>query len=364
MGPQELERPAQIFTIPSFVKRRNPDAYQPKLVSIGPYHYGKPELEPMQSHKNRAVIHFLERSPRQATKEQYVDALMLVHDRWWESYEQVPELRRWTPDNFIKLMMVDGIFLVKFLNVLQGNPNGNHDYADTDPMFGKRGHSFNYSYVMEDLLLLENQVPYLVLFTLLIVSEELTVEETEKNLSRLILAPAAIKGHHLLDVYMIGTPGGRECQEPVTGEGALPTIIIDKGTIHIFYNMKAYQLVADTSRELISYIHLLNFFILSAVDVNTLRSQGIIVSCLDSDEAITTVMKELTRDTMTENVDDKSAGIIKQVRNFYDQRNFIHHYFIWITTRWRWVLGIAGVVLYVIQSLETWYSIWYIGEKS
>ncbi|KAI3926020.1 hypothetical protein MKW98_028156 [Papaver atlanticum] len=390
--PRELERPVQISLVPSYVKKRNPDAYQPKMVSIGPYHYGKPQLQPMQSHKNRAVNHFLRRSPNMATKQQYVDALMLVYDQLWRSYEQVNQLGNWTRAGFIKLMMIDGIFLLEFLNVLHGNGNDN-DYADSDPIFGKRGHVLNYNHVMDDLLLLENQVPYLVLSTLLTVSQGSATEEMENYLGRLMLAPAAIKGHHLLDVYSKGTLGRSERQDPVMGEGAtkvsaaeltktcgmvfkaiatysdmkfrrraktleLPTIIIDKGTIHRFNNLKAYQLLTgDTSMELISYIHLLNFFILSVVDVNTLRSQGIIVSSLDSDEAIVTVMKEIMRDTMAENIDEKSAGIIKLVRKFYDHKSFVYYCFAWFTTRWRLVITVLGSTLFILNFVESVYSI-------
>ncbi|MCL7026166.1 hypothetical protein MKW94_021496 [Papaver nudicaule] len=391
---QELESPVQIFKIPNNVKKRNQDAYQPKMVSIGPYHYGKPQLQPMQSHKNRAVIQFLNRSPTGATEEQYIAALMLVYDDLWRSYEQVSQLRNWTPDGFIKLMMVDGIFLLEFLNVLHSTGNGD-EYADPDPIFGKRGHILNRSHVLEDLLLLENQVPYLALFTLLTVSEGLPEQETETKLAKLMLAPTGIKGHHLLDMYIRGTLEGRKCQEPFTGEGAtkvsaaeltttyrmkfkpvatytdikfstrsktlkLPTILIDKGTIGRFYNMKAYQLVGDTGKELISYIHLLNFFILSAVDVNILRSQGIIVSSLDSDEAIIKVMKELTRDTvMVDNIDQKVVGIIEEVVKYYEAKTRVFNFSEWIAKRWRWIVGLLATVLYIINIVEATYSIGY-----
>ncbi|RZC68724.1 hypothetical protein C5167_031889, partial [Papaver somniferum] len=326
--PQELETQVQIFVIPSHVKKRNPKAYQPKMVSIGPYHYSRPQLKPMQSHKKRAVTQFLKRSPTTA-KETYLNELMQVYDKLWKSYEQVPELHSWTPENFIKLMMVDGIFILEFLGVVKGNRNGN-DYVVTDLIFGKQGHILNYSYVMDDLLLLENQVPYLVLSTLLTVSEGLSAEETKNYLARLMLAPTTIEGHHLLDMYITGTLGGRECQEPIMGESVvkvsaaeltktyritfkpvatykdmkfsrrsktvkLPTIIIDEGTICRFYNMKTYQLVGDTR---------------------------IIASSFASDEAVISVMKELTRDTiiMADNIDDKSAAIIKEVVKYYENK--------------------------------------------
>ncbi|KAI3913082.1 hypothetical protein MKW92_051885, partial [Papaver armeniacum] len=45
--------------------------------------------------------------------------------------------------------------------------------------------------------------------------------ETKNHLAGLMLAPSAIEGHHLLDMYITGILKGRECQEPLTGEGAV-----------------------------------------------------------------------------------------------------------------------------------------------
>ncbi|KAI3967584.1 hypothetical protein MKW92_004763 [Papaver armeniacum] len=367
---KELGEPLQIFIIPTYIKRRNPAAYEPKMVSIGPYHYGKKELEPMESHKERALIHFLKRSPTKATKEQYIAALMEHVDELRKCYENVEAMEKWGKnDDFAKLMMVDGIFLFEFLNVWRGNQTIN-DYAPIDPIFGDRGHILNYNYVMEDLLLLENQVPY---------------QAATNILSSLMLAPPEFKGNHLLDMYIKGMLGERNKQQLNTKIPAsklivfgikfkavgtysgikfdkssktlsLPSILINQHTVPRFYNSKAYELRAGTNTELNSYIHLLDTLIQSADDVSSLRSQGIIVSALDSDDAVIAVMKELTKDTVPGDVDRKSMDIIKELAKYYsDKYGKVTTFWIWLTKNWVKFL-VAGVLLYILTGVQAVYS--------
>ncbi|KAI3844730.1 hypothetical protein MKX03_025870 [Papaver bracteatum] len=383
---EELEEPLQIFIIPTYIKRRNPTAYEPKMVSIGPYHYGKKDLEPMEFHKERALIHFLRRSPTNATKQQYIDALMIHVDQLRKCYENVEAMVKWKNDaDFVKLMMVDGIFVFEFLNVWRGNQKIN-DYAPIDPIFGDRGHNLNYNYVMEDLLLLENQIPYQVLFILLTVSEGCVEEAAATNiLSSLMLAPPESKGYHLLDMYMKGMLGERSRQQPnikipasklivfgikfkavgtYTGIKfdkssktlSLPSILINQHTVPRFYNSKSYELRAGTNTELNSYIHLLDVLIQSADDVSSLCSQGIIVNALDSDDAVITVMKELTKDTVPGDVDSMSTEIIKDLAKYYhDTDGKVTTLLIWLTDNWV-KFFIAGVLLYGIAIFQALYS--------
>ncbi|MCL7032650.1 hypothetical protein MKW94_029271 [Papaver nudicaule] len=382
----ELEEPLQIFTIPTYIRRRNPTAYEPKMVSIGPYHYGKPILEPMQFHKERAVIHFLRRSPTRATKQQYIDELMRHVDQLRRAYENVEAMARWANNvDFVKLMMVDGIFLFEFLNVWRGNQSI-RDYAPIDPIFGGRGHNLNYNYVMEDLLLLENQVPYQVLFTLLTVSEGCCREAATNILSSLMLAPPEFQGNHLLDMYIKGMLGERNNQKANTKIPAsklkvfgikfkavgtyinikfdkrsktlsLPSIFINQHTVPRFFNSKAYELRAGTNMELNSYIHLMDVLIQSTDDVSTLRSQGIVISSLDSDEAVITVMKELTKDTVPGDVDQKSIDIIEELAKHYrDKEGTVTTCWIWLTDNWAKII-LAGFILYALAAIQAVYSV-------
>ncbi|KAI3919632.1 hypothetical protein MKW92_048975 [Papaver armeniacum] len=386
----EARDPLRIFIIPTYIKQRNQAAYEPKMVSIGPYHYGKAALEPMQLHKKRALTHFLNRSPTK-TKDQYIDKLKEVVGDLRNCYEgQVEEMKRWEDDeHFVKLMMVDGVFIFEFLNVLKGNKRC-RDYAEIDPIFGYRGHNLNYNYVMQDLLLLENQIPYQVLHILLTVSEGSCDEAAKGILSALMFAPQSQEGHHLLDMYIKGMLGARTEEQPSTGENAvkisasklsklgmkfrpvrtyekmkfdrttktlsLPSIVVNQHTIPRFFNSQVYQLRAGTNTDLNSYLHLVDFLIQSADDVSSLRSQGIIVSSLGSDRAVVKVIQTLTKDTVPVASEDKSSEMIREVIEYYkDKEGKVATLWLWVAENWVWFL-FAGVVMYALTAAQVVFS--------
>ncbi|KAL0372302.1 UNVERIFIED_CONTAM: hypothetical protein Scaly_0911800 [Sesamum calycinum] len=53
-----------IYRLPAYVTDLDDKAYKPQIVSLGPYHQGKPQLKPMDEHKHRALLHFLKRSEK------------------------------------------------------------------------------------------------------------------------------------------------------------------------------------------------------------------------------------------------------------------------------------------------------------
>ncbi|KAI3833085.1 hypothetical protein MKX03_021363 [Papaver bracteatum] len=384
-----LEAPLQIFIIPTYIRGRKTAAYDPKMVSIGPYHYGKPALESMQSHKERALIQFLGRSPKNKTIKPYIKALKKVVVELRKCYEQVDEIKEnWkNDDDFVKLMLLDGVFLFEFLSVLRGKKE-DHGYADIDPIFGNRGHNLNYNHVMEDLLMMENQIPYLVLFTLVTVYKDHDNAETAvKSLSSLMLAPPGCIGHHFLDMYMKGMlgdhqPNGGQVTAKVSASKlsllgikfrkvathgeiqferrtktlSLPSIVINQHTQSLFFNSKAYELRSGTNRALNSYIHLVDFLIQSTDDVSLLRSQGIIVSSLAKDAEVVEVMKELTKDTVPRDVDANSTRIVKEVIQYYeDKEGTISALRIWVANNWAKLL-FAGFILYALTTAQVVYS--------
>ncbi|KAI3909422.1 hypothetical protein MKW92_048898 [Papaver armeniacum] len=382
----KLEKPLRIFIIPTYIRRRKKDAYEPKMVSIGPYHYGKPALEPMQFHKERALIHFINRSRKNKTIQPYIDALTEVVDKLRKCYEEVDQIRKWKDDEFVKLMLLDGVFLYEFLNVFKSN-QASRDYAKIDPIFGDRGHNLNYNYVMEDLLLLENQIPYQVLHTLLTVSEGHNPEGVKNILSSLMMAPQDYDGHHLLDMYIKGMLGERNNQQPNSNIKvaaskldllgikfrkvgtysdikfdpkektlSLPSIVINQHTVPRFFNSKAYELRSGTNKDLNSYIHLVDFLIQSTDDVSSLRSQGIIISSMAKDEDVVEVMKELTKDTVPGDVDYKSANIVKEVIAYYEAKEGkLSTLWLWLSNNWASVV-FAGILLYTLTGIQAVYS--------
>jgi hypothetical protein len=64
-----------IYRVPKKLRKVNEEAYTPKLVSIGPFHYGREELRDMEMHKLRYLKDFGKR-----TSKSQKDLLKIIED--------------------------------------------------------------------------------------------------------------------------------------------------------------------------------------------------------------------------------------------------------------------------------------------
>ena len=60
----EYQLPAQrcIFRAPPSIRKGGDEEYEPKVVSLGPYHHGKQHLMAFEAHKWRTLLHCVRRS--------------------------------------------------------------------------------------------------------------------------------------------------------------------------------------------------------------------------------------------------------------------------------------------------------------
>lgn len=139
-----------IYKAPERLRRLNPDAYSPRVVSIGPLHYGKEELQAMEDHKLRYLQSFI---PRTALS---LEDLVGVARTWEERARFCyTEDVRLSSNEFVKMLIVDASFLVELLlrsqfDVYRGM---------LDRIYGKQKMIVD---VNHDVMLLENQLPYFV----------------------------------------------------------------------------------------------------------------------------------------------------------------------------------------------------------
>ncbi|KAH1083429.1 hypothetical protein J1N35_023190 [Gossypium stocksii] len=126
-------------------------AFKPQIISIGPNHHGKPHLEAMESQK----LHFLDSIIRQQPEglEHYIDAYMSIEQFVWDSYAEHDQKER---DKFRAIIVLDGLFVVQLFRKVK-DPKLREE---NDALFKQ---NLNLSIVAQDLLLLENQLPFLVL---------------------------------------------------------------------------------------------------------------------------------------------------------------------------------------------------------
>ncbi|KAK4399631.1 hypothetical protein Sango_1069200 [Sesamum angolense] len=138
-----------IYRLPAHVTDLDDKAYKPQVVSLGPYHHGQPHLKgAMDEHKHCALLHFLKSSGKSLRL--YVEALR-------DAYDQLDPKWQEDDDAFLKMMVVDGCFILEILRMDTDN------YAPSDPLFSKHGLLHALQSVKREMLLLEIQVPLLVL---------------------------------------------------------------------------------------------------------------------------------------------------------------------------------------------------------
>lgn len=147
-----------IFRIPDSLAEVNPTAYKPKVVSIGPYHYGEKHLRMIQQHKIRFLQLFADKARMNGIEESVLyKAVSDLEGGIRFSYSE--ELIQ---DGFdlVPMMILDGCFILMLLLIVSGNIELDDKM---DPIFTI---PWILPSIQSDLILLENQVPFFVLQTL------------------------------------------------------------------------------------------------------------------------------------------------------------------------------------------------------
>ncbi|GMN20656.1 hypothetical protein TIFTF001_050060 [Ficus carica] len=150
MSPQRC-----IFKVPNILKRHNPKAYAPNAFSIGPYHYGEEHLQAAQKVKLKYLLDLISGSEDPETMLMtLIGAVSEVHQKARDCYAD--PIDHISADEFVKILVLDGCFLIE---LFRKNANRNLR-KDDDPIFTV---SCMPELLGHDLILLENQIPWLVL---------------------------------------------------------------------------------------------------------------------------------------------------------------------------------------------------------
>ncbi|ESW05906.1 hypothetical protein PHAVU_010G002600 [Phaseolus vulgaris] len=164
-----------ISKVPDKLSKPNKDAYLPQLVSIGPYHRGSKNdlLLMMEQPKWNYMLSLLGRSLFQAQQQNRGEAIEdgpRMVKVMGETILEIEYIVRASyggnvqsePHDLAKLMLVDGCFLLEFLHRLQEYKEAleNGDNEEDDPLFESQDKVLS---LLSDLLLLENQLPFIVL---------------------------------------------------------------------------------------------------------------------------------------------------------------------------------------------------------
>ncbi|KAL6292140.1 hypothetical protein ACE6H2_000282 [Prunus campanulata] len=165
LGPAVSPLPSTccIFKVPQVLRRHNTKAYQPDVVSIGPYHRHSEELQRMETVKQWYFRNLLTRMKISA--QEFIQRIndetengIIEFEKRARSFYAEP-LDHLKEKELMEIMILDGCFVVQLLQ----NFKDHKDEKDDDPILNM---DCMFQYVCHDLLLLENQLPWFVLICL------------------------------------------------------------------------------------------------------------------------------------------------------------------------------------------------------
>ncbi|KAK4270554.1 hypothetical protein QN277_023577 [Acacia crassicarpa] len=162
-----------IYKVPCNLRSLNESAYTPQLISIGPLHYGREKLNPMQTQKllylkffRRRVKNNLDQFKQYLTSKEadirqcYAEKLRYDIDKVKYDIDE---------EKLVEMMLLDSVFIMElFLRVQrqkseEDNKNGKNVEKQTYPDDIIMKQSWLNKSIQRDLLLLENQIPLFIL---------------------------------------------------------------------------------------------------------------------------------------------------------------------------------------------------------
>ncbi|PON54725.1 hypothetical protein TorRG33x02_301560 [Trema orientale] len=409
---QSTEVP-KIQKVPFFFrdKQNFENYYEPRAVSIGPIHHGKPWLELAELYKLKLAAKFIKDTGK-GTEELY----KIIKDKiyYLKDYFQEEVIKGYDDDTLSWILFLDGCYVLQFT------------YSFLLCELEQLGIE-NQHVQQIDLFLLENQIPFEVLKLLLnpIPDEFRNILKTSiEGFTRVtIMTPSECKTSrnlainidelnpaHLLDLLQqvlarVRQPSYkakkisikssthptqqsfRNIQE-LKASGInlrpspncallrdinfislrlaawleLPQLIVDSSTKPMFLNLIAYESCPDnfrTNQEVTSYICFINSLIEEPDDVKDLRSKKIFYVSLGRDREVASLFNELAADLVP------NAEIYKDVKDkmqvHYENRRvstwLAEAYKTYFSSPWAMFAFLAAVLGLAMTVVQTWFTV-------
>ncbi|XP_042509710.1 UPF0481 protein At3g47200-like isoform X2 [Macadamia integrifolia] len=402
-----------IYRVPNPQFKRKPEAYIPRMVSIGPFHCDKEHLKPMEAQKLRYLNDFLTRSQFQATLENYVNVITELEDKARQCYSEIIQESK---EEFVKMMVIDGCFILELILKIT---NDDPDMIMNTPWM--------FYFIKYDMILLENQLPFFVLerlyelftgnsnsngldtlifsfFQILVPqSHSITPESYQFRCSEVVepfskaAVASTIRPHHLLhfvrDLFLQTSSGRWRPEDPgpimsihcaieleeacvkfekevkkktcllditfQNGVLEIPTITIQDGTESLLRNLIAFEQSSSVYKNYITdYALFMDDLINSATDVELLQKKGIIKNWLGEPKDVAALFNGLLKDVTTGR--DYFYNVRHELEKYYEtpwhkwKASLMQKYF---NSPWASISLIAASILLFLTVIQTVCSI-------
>ncbi|XP_059463595.1 UPF0481 protein At3g47200-like [Corylus avellana] len=405
-----------IFRVPHNLIDINGEWYQPRIVSIGPYHRGQPNLQMMEEHKWRYLRSLLSRT-KEAKGITLEDYLKSIHPLEKDARECYSETIHLGTDEFLETMVLDGCFILELFRKVDNtnlfdpeDPLVTNLFDPEDPLVTM---SWILPFFYRDFLRLENQIPFFVLERLFEISKT-PDEESGPSLSLLAMrffnnsmerpdevieSCNNLKGLHLLDLvrssfipqgeksppHKVDTPthiihcvsklrsSGIKLNQAKKAEESflvvkfrrgvieMPSITIDDFMSSLLLNCVAFeQCHSSSSMHFTTYTTFLDCLVNTARDVEYLCDRNIIENYFGNDAEVARLINNMGKDVAFDTNLSYLSQLFNDVHQYY--RNSWHvqwasFKYTYFDTPWSFISAMAALVLLVLAFLQTFFTI-------
>ncbi|GKV45289.1 hypothetical protein SLEP1_g52394 [Rubroshorea leprosula] len=394
--PAETSWP-KIFQVPRYLRELNEEAYEPTIISIGPYHRQKDHLKAMETHKVRFLKDLLQRR-NENSAQRYVEAMTDMKERARKCYSESLVI---SDEEFLETMVLDGCFIVELIHKIKEGSCQQDSILNVSQIFTN---------IVKDLILVENQLPFFVLWEFLgnafedrfrcidviigffeVMMPGLTVRLTyDENSIK--------KVKHLLDLlrtnWIPSDDTMHECKNVQEmkfirsatelreagikfrrGKGRnlfdikfengtlyIPALNLEDHTERLYCNIVACEQFADdgSPEYLTKYITVMDCLIDTGKDVELLFHKGIMHHWLGTDEAAAKIFNRLGTEVIVDRSNFFYAKLFNDVnRHYYNPWNkrvasLRHNYF---NTPWALISFLAASFLLLLTLLQTTFTV-------
>ncbi|KAF9621246.1 hypothetical protein IFM89_018331 [Coptis chinensis] len=354
-----LPKECCIYKVPERLRSVNKECYTPQVVSIGPLHHGQENLMPMEAHKIR-YLHLCLQKNSNISLNDCVKLMRGLEEKARTYYNEDHFNCSFSSDKFVKMMLLDGIFILEFFLLGFNTEEENK----CDPVFNSKS---LFGSVFHDTLLLENQLPYFVLqslFDLINGEDNQRTTHTFHSLtlhnSGLLLKVAQIdkptwsnyQVKHFLDLLLgyylplepenppenteelIFLPSATELRASgvkfrksmsnslldiqfTNGVLEIPPLHVHESTEYRMRNLIAMEQCNGGSTSYVTdHTIIIDFLINTPDDVALLQSSGIIVNWLGSKEEVSEMFNKLGKGVITGSKPSHYYSLVQNVNGY------------------------------------------------
>ncbi|KAJ0967782.1 hypothetical protein J5N97_024699 [Dioscorea zingiberensis] len=413
---QGKAKPNHIPRVPPNIRNIDNAAYDPKVISIGPYHHGKSGLQSMEDHKKRYLREFLTCEPENSSittdvgelekLDSLINTVRISEKELLSWYSLPPNIKS---DDFIKMIVLDGCFILRLLIKFRVRSE-----RGEDPIF-LVGNLL--PLLRGDLLLLENQLPFFILEKLYELiqkpdSKRLTLKEfafaylTFKDstgsvnnlevyhllhLYDLILLPkvrdvqsnqnalSTVSSATKLKVVPSTVPSATKLKEAgikllpakeadnflevfyVKGKLQIPCLKITDVTIPIFRNLIAFeQCCPIAGNHFTAYTRFMDLMVNNTEDVKVLEESKIIENKLGSEDEVVHFLNQIFTDVIIDHQKHYLTPVFTGIDAYCSSRWHRHQAKFWqdyCSSPWAGISVSAATVLLLLTLLQTIYTI-------